>query len=318
MTNTGGTPALDALADLARQQAEQDGLEVQLAVADRRLEAATERCARTTEALAGELEDVARLEDVSMTRILASLRGRRDTDLDRERAEAEAARYAAAEAESRRRAARADVDSLVARIAALGDLTARRIALLEQREAEVAADPAARATAARLDEVATSLGRLEAEQQQLEEAIEAARAAAHSLDRAARHLGSASDWSTFDTFLGGGMLTDMAKYDNLDKAGALMREADAALGHLATELADVRMTSVGGIEVTQLTGFFDVWFDNIFSDWAVRERIREAAGRVAQARTGVGRTGIELEQRLSACQAEVERLRARREELLEE
>jgi hypothetical protein len=316
MTNTGGTPALDDLADLARQQVEHDGVVAQLSVARRRLDAAAARCAETTDALAAELEDVCRLEQVSMTRILASLRGRRDTDLDRERAEVEAARYASAEAESRRRAAQADVDALAARLAGFGDLAARRTDLLARREAEIAADPASRAVAAQLDQVAAALGERQAERKQLEEAIEAAHVAAAALQQAARHLGSAGDWATFDTFLGGGLFTDMAKYDNLDKAGVLMRHADAALAHLATELADVGMEAIGGIEIAQLTGFFDVWFDNIFSDWAVRDRIRQAADRVARARAAVDQTGSTLGLRMEACDTEVARLTEQRNNLL--
>jgi hypothetical protein len=316
MTTNGGTPALDALADLARQQAEHDGLEAQLDIARMRLSAATDRAATATIRLASELDDVARLEQVSMTRILATLRGRRDQDLDRERAEAEAARWTAVETEERRRTAQAEVDNIVSRLAAFGDLTARRVELLEQREAEVAADPSSRATAVRLEEVATALGERAAEGVQIDEAMEAARVAAECLDRAARHLGSAGSWSTYDTFFGGGFFSDMAKYDNLDKAAVLMRRADAALGHLATELADVGMTSVGGIEVSQLTSFFDVWFDNIFSDWAVRDRIRQATGRVAQARTGVTRTIETLGQRRTACFEAFGRLADEREALL--
>lgn len=312
MTNNGGTPALDALADLARQEAERDGLRAQLEVARSRLVAASDRAEAATQSLAGELDDVARLESMSMTRILAGLRGRRDVDLDRERAEAEAARYAATEEEARRRAAQADVDAIRSRLARIGDLAVRRAELLAQREAEIAADPAARATAARLEWNAADLGARRAEAAQLEEAIVAARAAAAALDEAARHLGNAGGWATFDTFLGGGLVTDMAKYSNLDRAAALMRHADAALGHLATELADVGMHAVGGIEITQLTTFFDVWFDNIFSDWAVRDRIRQAAERVGRARAGVGETGEVLTRRLAACEAEVERLQGER------
>lgn len=316
MSSNGGTPALDALVEVAQQEAERDGLEVQLRIASDRLSAATDRAAMATDALAGELADVARLEELSLTRILATMRGRRDQDLDRERAEVQSAEYVAAEAESRRRSAQSEVDSIVARLAGFGDLTARRVELLAQREAEVAADPGARATSARLVETATDLGRRAAERVQLEEAIAAGHVAAGSLDQAARHLGAAGDWATFDTFLGGGLLTDMVKYDNLDKAGTLMRQADAALARLASELADVGMSSVGGIEITQLTGFFDVWFDNIFSDWAVRERVRQAKARVVRARAAVEQAGSELGRRLASCDAEIERLQEVRNTLL--
>jgi hypothetical protein len=303
------TPALQGLTDLAHDRTTRDGLLAQLEVARRRLEELQRTRDEAVGTLATELEDVTRLESMSMTRILASLRGRRDLDLDQERAEAEAARYAAAEAEARRASAQQQVAVLEARVAELGDLDARRTALLEQRAAEVAADPAAAETAARLDEVA-------ADREQVEEALMAAGYAQRALTEAAAHLGGAGDWATFDTFFGGGVFTDMAKYDRLDRAAVLMRDADAALDHLATELADVGMREVGGIDISQLTGFFDVWFDNIFSDWAVRDRIRRAAQRVAEVQTAVQGTAATLHQRLAACDDEVARLTERREELL--
>ena len=310
------TPALRGLTDLAHDGTIRDGLLAQLDVARERLAELQRRRDETVGALAAELEDVARLETMSMTRILASLRGRRDLDLDQERAEAEAARYAAAEAEARRTTAQQQVDVLEARVAELGDLDARRAALLEQRAAEVAADPAMAATAERVDEVAAELGVRLAEREQVEEALMAAGYAQRALSEAAAHLGGAGDWATFDTFFGGGVFTDMAKYDRLDRAAVLMRDADAALDHLATELADVGMQHVGDVGIGQLTGFFDVWFDNIFSDWAVRDRIRRAAERVAEVQAAVQGTAAALHERLSACDAEVERLTRAREELL--
>jgi hypothetical protein len=310
------TDALRGLADLAHDRTTREGLEAQLAVARQRLVDTQERAAAAVDALAEELVDVDRLESMSMTRILAGLRGSRDTDLDRERAEAQAAKYAAAEAEARRAAADREVTDLVVRINAFGDLDARREALLRARADEVAADPSSAAVAGRLTEVSTALGTREAELGQLDEAAVAAQHALGALQEAEQHLGSAGSWSTYDTFFGGGMVSDMMKYDRLDRAGHVIRQADAALGHLATELADVGLHAVGGIQVDQMTQFFDVWFDNIFSDWAVRDRIRKASDKVRAATAGVGQTLEVLARRRDAALADLRRLRAERERLL--
>ena len=74
-----------------------------------------------------ESEDVERLESFSPSRIWASLKGSRDTDLDRESTEVERARFAVAEAEaeSRRDAARRDCDAAQAQLDALGDVDAQ-------------------------------------------------------------------------------------------------------------------------------------------------------------------------------------------------
>jgi len=59
------------------------------------------RVNETRALLADEESDVAKLESFSPTRILATLKGSRLTDLDREHAERDAARYRVAEAEAR-------------------------------------------------------------------------------------------------------------------------------------------------------------------------------------------------------------------------
>ena len=109
---------------------------------------------------------------------------------------------------------------------------------------------------------------------------------------------------------------DMMKYDRMDKAQRLMGAADAALHRLSEELADVGMSPVGGLEVTQMARTFDVWFDNVFSDWQVRQRIEEAGERVQQAGGAVDRVIASLQSRRAELRQRSESLPARREELL--
>jgi hypothetical protein len=113
------------------------------------------------------------------------------------------------------------------------------------------------------------------------------------------------------------MLTDMMKYDRMDEAQRLLHAADQALRHLSSELADVGMTAVvRGLAVDGLTQTFDVWFDNIFTDWSVKARISQAAERTASAARLVHevRTRLAAQERdLTAREAE---LVSRREKLL--
>ncbi|WP_114424348.1 hypothetical protein [Nocardioides houyundeii] len=166
-----------------------------------------------------------------------------------------------------------------------------------------AAQYAAAETDARLTEMASRQGALDAELVQLDGALTAADTAQRALGEAARELGSAGDWATYDTFLGGGVFADLAKHHRLDRAGALMRHADAALRHLAAELADVQVAAVGEVGVPELTRTLDIWFDNIFSDWAVRDRIKEASARVHHLRAAVDALGHELARRRAGVQA---------------
>lgn len=321
MSEQTGEPASPALAELervAQERRERDGLRTQVDVVRQRLEQERAAASAAAERLGAEQRDVERLESMSMTRILAGLRGSRSSDLDRERAEAQAAEYAVAEARSRVAREEWDLGSLEERIAGFGDLDARHRDALAAREAEIAADPGAAATSERLTALAGEAGTVRGELTELGEATAAAREADARLDQAAQLLGRADGWATYDTFLGGGMLGDMAKHQNLDRAAVLMREADAALARLAAELADVGIGSVGEIGITSMSRALDVWFDNIFSDWAVKNRIGEAAARVAQLRSALAATGQELGRRTAAARGRLASLEAERERLLRE
>ncbi|HEY0950145.1 hypothetical protein, partial [Nocardioides sp.] len=151
---------------------------------------------------------------------------------------------------------------------------------------------------------------------EVREAAAAGEHAAAALARAGEVLGSAGNWATYDTFFGGGMLTDMVKYDKMDEAQRLLHDADQALRRLSVELADVGMTTVvQGLSVDGLTRALDVWFDNIFTDWSVKSRITDAARRTDEAaravheiRTRLAGRDRELATRIAELGDERERL----------
>ncbi|MET9023898.1 hypothetical protein ABZV93_28380 [Actinopolymorpha sp. NPDC004070] len=75
----------------------------------------------------------------------------------------------------------------------------------------------------------------------------------------------------------------------------VLHRADVALGRFSRELADVGFAGVGGVEVDGLTRTFDVFFDNIFSDMAVRSRIQDAGRKASAARQAVRQALLRLE-----------------------
>jgi hypothetical protein len=286
-----------------------------------RLEAAAgyaqQTAARVTEArsrLADESEDVARLESFSWARISSTLRNNRADDLERETAERDAARYAVADAEARDAAARRDVAGLTAQLEALGDVDAAYTAALAAKEEWAVAH--APDVAARITELSTRRGVLLAEDAEAREAHAAGVEALQLLGEADRLLASAGSWATWDTFGGGGMLTDMMKYDKLDQVGRVLRAADIALSRFSRELADLRMGGVEAVGLDGMTRTFDVFFDNFFTDMRVRSRIQDAQHRVADALRRVERTLREVGERGRVIAAELEDLGRHREELL--
>ncbi len=265
-----------------------------------------------------EQRDVDRLENLSLTRLLAGLRGSRTRDLDRERAEAEAARYRVAEGQDRLDALRAQLTEVEARLAATSTAPNTYAALLAEKERQVRASGTG--PAGRLTELAEQRGRLTAELKELTEAQAAARAAAQALDEANRLLESADGWSTADTFLGGGGLSSMIKHSRLDEAADRAAEADRRLAVLGAELRDVDPAGpapVGQLDVGGFTRFADVWLDNIFTDLSVRSRIKDSLDNLGGTAAQVGRIRAALAERISTNRSRLAALDRERNALLE-
>ena len=269
--------------------AEHERLRERLGRAREAEEAARVAAVRARQELVIEEADVRRLESYSPTRIWASLRGNRDAELDREKAEHQAAEYAVARAEAWLLSAHREAERVGAELAALGDVTGRR----------------ARALAAKAEWLSSFDGEARTELTRLAEELASTRAAVTEVREA-----------TVAAELGGGMFGDMMKYQRMDEAQRLLHDADEALRHLSVELADVGMNAVvHGLAVDGLTQTFDVWFDNVFTDWSVRSRIADAARgadsaarTVHQIRERLARQARDLAARETALVADRERL----------
>ena len=294
--------------------AEHERVSGRLARAREAAEGARAAAVETREKLALEAADVRALESFSPTRIWATLRGRRDTDLDREQAEKQAAEYAVARADAWVQTSHDEVRRAEAELAALGDVVGRRERALAAKEDWLIV--AGGATSAELTRIAGEMAHARSQATEVAEAAAAGDRAASCLAQAARRLGSAGGWAFNDTFFGGGIFGDAMKYDHMDQAQRLLHEADHALRRFAVELADVGLqVTVRGLAVDGLTQTFDVWFDNVFTDWAVKARIDEAARRtdeaaqlVDQLRRRLADRARELADRQVSLAAERERL----------
>lgn len=312
MTDGGSIQDEITRAEAARSEAR--SLTARLTAAQGHAEEARRRADDQASRFADEERDVAKLESMSWVRIWATLRGGRATDLERETAERDAARYASAEAAHRATMAEADVRAIQAQLDALGDVEGDVARALDAKEGWLREHPGAATT--RLAEIAARRGELAALDKENAEAHAAGVVAHDALAAALDVLSSAASWSTWDTFGGGGLLTDMMKYNRLEEAQALVRDANDAMARFATELADVGVHGVQGVEVDGLVRTFDVWFDNIFSDMSVRSRIHEARDRLHDALSAVRRIGADLVASKRGIDDEVAALDAEREALV--
>jgi hypothetical protein len=265
---------------------------------------------------AGEEKDVERLEHLSLTRVLASLHGSREDALAREKAEAEAARYNVAHARQRLESARAEVASLEARLAQLAGAPQEYTDALAAKEQFLthSADP----RGSRLLALADERGRLIAELNELYRARDDAEAAVQALAEVQDRLGTAANWSTFDTWVDHGMIANAIKHDRIDQAAQAAAVADQRLAALRTDLSEL-----GGYEPTaprlEISGgfkFADIFFNNIFTDLAVGRQIRDAQDNVYRSVRQVQALQDRLKDQIGAVTERLDAMGAARQQLL--
>ncbi|RLK52272.1 hypothetical protein [Microbacterium telephonicum] len=305
---------VDALRAASAARTRDAQLAAQQEVADALVRTRTEELAVLQERLRDETADVERLERISPTRLWATLRGDAVERLATEKAEQDAAARAVAGAQTRLAAAQAEAGRAADERRGLGDVEAGYTEALTGVEGAVRASGGV--VADELTAIGAELGEVTAQRREVVEAQEALRVAVGLLQDALGALDSAGGWSTYDTFFGGGFLADMMKHDRIDAATTAFTRVNRALEHLAVELADINAAPVRGIDISPTLAVFDVMFDNMFTDWIVRDRIaaaREAAVdlrvRLSELERHLAERGLELANRLAA-------LAARRAELL--
>jgi hypothetical protein len=319
MTDTGDTPHADAVASRIeaahRRIKERDQLRGLLGQARQQLEHAKRELSECHRRAHLEQSEVDKLESFSGTRMWAMLTGRHEERLRQEEIEAEAALGKAAEARVRCDELEEACAEVEGHLSGYAEVDAELASAAAERERLLVASgsPAGR----RLVEIAEESGDLAGQLRQLDEAIAAGEHALSSLSALEDQLGTASGWSTYDTFFGGGMISTAIKHDHMDQAAALSRDADAALRGFGREMGEVGLGGVDeALTMSDGTRFVDMWFDNIFTDMTVRSQIQSAQVRAERAGAQVQRLVHEASTQRSTVAQRISALESERRQLL--
>jgi hypothetical protein len=260
------------------------------------------------QALGDERKDVRRYEK-GLWAFLYDIFADREVRLTKEQREAMAAETKHAEAVALRDRLDEEMRSLRQRISALEhSATDLAVARELKRMALVAiGGPAAH----ELDGITAQLGAIDADVRAVDEALAAGQSAHGALADLAAVLRSARNWGTAD-ILTDAFFVSWAKRNKLDDARHLAGIAQAELSVFRRELADVGVGLVAQIAgLADHHRFLDTWFDNIFSDFSVQARIKEAQDTTDAALAQVGQSIAALTERRA-------NLVDRREQLLDQ
>lgn len=257
-----------------------------------------------------EQADVDRLEGHSLAAFFYGVIGKMDEKLTQERQEAYAARVKYDAAVRELSAVEEDLERKETEYRRLEGCEQRYAQVLRKKREEL--KNAGGETAGAILELEERLADLRGQRKELDEASSAGRGALVTADQILHSLDSAHGWATWD-LLGGGLVADLAKHSHLDSAQAAVERLQVELRRFKTELADVTIDADLQVSIDGFLRFADYFFDGLFVDWAVMDRINQSQAAVEETR---GRITVVLD-RLNAMSDGAERESAETRERLD-
>ncbi len=153
---------------------------------------------------------------------------------------------------------------------------------------------------------------------EINEALEAGRNAQQKLAEAASTLRTASGYSTWDTFFGGGVIATALKHQELDKTNSYIHEAQRALQRFQNELLDIQEMRhrTLRIETDGFVKFADYFFDDIFSAWSIHSKIATSTNQIRRVSDDVANTLNELKKKLQQAEEKLKQLADEKSQLI--
>ncbi len=234
-----------------------------------------------------EHRDVEKLEKMSVTSFMARVKGKKEQQLEKEKLE-----YF--DALNKEEAAAKETQKLTTLITQtqeqvnqLEDLVREKRNLEKELKelihevCEGVADPIEDKIEKRLVSLENEIGPITNHRSRIFRAKNHLEHAIDDLNFALNALNSASGYSTWDTFFGGGMFVDSIKHSKMSEARNRVHNAQYSLQQARHEYPD--MPYLGGAHVEELSFFWDGFMDNIFSDFSSRGKIHKSRDSVRQA-----------------------------------
>ncbi|WP_312651548.1 hypothetical protein [Aminipila sp.] len=146
---------------------------------------------------------------------------------------------------------------------------------------------------------------MENQKKEIREALDAGQTGLAITNSILSSLDSAEGWGTWD-LLGGGLISDLAKHSQLDEAQKQVEQLQAELRRFKTELTDVTIYADIQVNIDGFLGFADYFFDGLFADYAVLDKINQSQNRVKNIKSQIEHVIKHLNSMLSCIDKELE------------
>lgn len=240
-----------------------------------------------------EEKDVERLEGRGLTALFYSIIGKMDEKLTKEQREVFAAAVKCESAQQELSSVEHNIELYEQELRELKGCEAIYKENLKKREAEIKASNSAEAKS--ILQLEEQIAGMESQLKEIREALRAGQKAAFTTECVLGKLQSAEEWGTWD-MLGGGIVSAMAKHGNLDDAQSEIANLQVELRNFKTELTDVSIEADLQVQIDDFLKFADYFFDGLFVDWAVQDRIKRSKNQVQQIKEQIEKVMDQLEQ----------------------
>lgn len=260
-----------------------------------------------------EQADVDRLEGRSLAAFFYNVIGKMDEQLDKERQEAYAARVKYDAAARELEGVEADLRRYESELSALRGCEHRYDEVLKEK-----ADAIKAAGGSNGEEILKLEERnafLESQKKELQEAISAGNAALSTTQQVLSSLDSAEGWGTWDLF-GGGLVANLAKHSHLDEAQGAIEQLQSQLRRFKTELADVTIQADMQVNVDGFLRFADYFFDGLFADWAVLDKINQSQSQVQNTKSQIASVLSRLDSMMRTLEQEQVQIKSKLDTLV--
>lgn len=257
--------------------------------------------------------DVDQLEGHSLAAFFYAMIGKKEERLDKEREEAYAAKVKYDVAARELSAIEEDILRSEAEINRLKGSEQQYERMLRDKAEEIKNTGSDEAE--EIFQAEERIAYIENQLKEINEALVAGEKALSITNRVLSNLDSAEGWGTWD-LLGGGMISGMAKHSHLDEAQKLVEDLQVQLRRFKTELTDVTIDADIQVSIDGFLHFADYFFDGLFADWAVLDKINQSQTKVKDTKVQIERVLYHLKSISSSSKTEMESEKVRLNELV--